>query len=158
MARYPTRIVKVPKIEGGTNKLLSRDRDHCLARDSKCRKCNKRGHFQVMCRSAKVGSIQGNPNVSEKPHDVFLEVLQIKKYIKKDPDQWNVPLRIEGRPVSLHVDTGAAVTVITEQTWKAIGQPLYGCNSKGAAANRMVCRHGGGPQTRRKSTDLCGPH
>ena len=30
---------------------------------------------------------------------------------------------MEGRPVNLHIDTGAEVTVITEQTWKAIGQP-----------------------------------
>ena len=30
---------------------------------------------------------------------------------------------MEGRPVNLHIDTGAEVTVITESTWKAIGQP-----------------------------------
>ena len=32
-------------------------------------------------------------------------------------------MRMEGSPVSLHVDTGTEVTVIIEQTWKAIGQP-----------------------------------
>ena len=30
---------------------------------------------------------------------------------------------MEGRPVNLHIDTGVEVTVITEQTWKAIDQP-----------------------------------
>ena len=54
------------------------DRDHCPARDSKCQKCNKCGYFQVVCRTTKVGAIQGNPDRSESPNDVFNGGLQIK--------------------------------------------------------------------------------
>ena len=80
--------------------LGSRDRDHSPDRDSKCRKCSKRGHFQAVCRSAKVGSIQGNLDESESQNDVFLGGLQIEKSLKKDPNPWNVTLYMEGRPCS----------------------------------------------------------
>ena len=67
-----------------------------------------------------MGSIQGNPDGSESPNDVFLGGLQIEKSLKKHPNPWNVTLCMEGRPVNLHVDTGTEVTVITKQTWKAL--------------------------------------
>ena len=109
--------------DGWCGKFPSHDRNHCPARDSKCRKCSERGHFQALCRSAKVGSIQGNLDGSESPNNAILGGIQIEKSLKKDPNPWNVTLCMEGRPVNLHIHTGTDVTVITKQTWKAIGQP-----------------------------------
>ena len=40
-----------------------------------------------------------------------------------DGDPWTVTLRLDGTPVQLHIDTGAEVTVVTEEIWKAVGQP-----------------------------------
>ena len=55
-------------------------------------------HFQVVCRSAKVGAIQVSVDNSESPNDVFIRGFQIENYLKKDPDPWNVTLHMERRP------------------------------------------------------------
>ena len=40
-------------------KIPAHDRQHCPAKEATCRKCNKKGHFQAVCRSTvKVGRVQ----------------------------------------------------------------------------------------------------
>ena len=36
---------------------------------------------------------------------------------------WTIILTLEGKPVTMHIDTGAGVTVIPQRTWKSVGQP-----------------------------------
>ena len=38
-------------------------------------------------------------------------------------DPWCITLTLEGKTVTLHVDTGAEVTVITERVWRQVGKP-----------------------------------
>ena len=38
-------------------------------------------------------------------------------------DPWAVELTLQGTPVTLHIDTGAEVTVISEKTWGSVGRP-----------------------------------
>lgn len=38
-------------------------------------------------------------------------------------DPWAIALTLDGKPVTLQIDTGADVTVISEMTWKAVGGP-----------------------------------
>ncbi len=41
----------------------SHDRQHCPARDAICRKCSKRGHYQMVCRStAQVSYVHLEPS------------------------------------------------------------------------------------------------
>ena len=102
------------------------DKAHCPAKDAICRKCNKKGHFQALCRSAKVGGVQtGNTasiNSGGDTDDAFLGAVQ-SKCPSEDDDPWAVQLTLQGRPVTLNIDTGAEVTVISDQIWKAVGQP-----------------------------------
>ena len=53
------------------------------------------------------------------PEDAFLGA--VSDSIEGDP--WTVKLTLQGKPVALYIDTGAEVTVITEQVWKRVGQP-----------------------------------
>ena len=93
-------------------------KDQCPAKDQICRKCNKRGHFQVMCRSTvKVRGIQTSIGSGD---NAFLGALT-EESTTHDP--WAITVSLEGKPVTLHIDTGAEVTIITEQMWKSVGRP-----------------------------------
>lgn len=95
------------------------DRAQCPARDQICRSCNKRGHFRAVCRSAaRVRGVhaQAHPEASE---DAFLGAVSGNG----NHDAWTVELTLQGRTVTLYIDTGAEVTVITEDMWRAVGEP-----------------------------------
>ena len=51
----------------------------------------------------------------------FLGAVGEQGTTKSDP--WTVELSLDGKPVSLHLDTGAEVTVIAKSMWRDIGQP-----------------------------------
>ena len=68
-----------------------------------------RGHYRSVCRfSAKVGGVGASP-AEEKT--VFLGAVT---HNAKD-DLWAVEMLLQGKPATLHIDTGAEVTVITEK-------------------------------------------
>ena len=99
------------------------DRQHCPAKDATCRKCNKRGHFQAVCRSAaKVGGIQADSGPARSAQEAFLGMLG-EQEAQESRNPWEVTLQLQGKPVSLHIDTGAEVTVISKRVWMDIGQP-----------------------------------
>ena len=108
-----------PKRCSRCGKIPAHDKAHCPAKDAICRKCNKRG--QAVCRSAKVSGVQGSTGQDGgETDDAFLGVLECPP--KRD-DPWGVNLFIRGKQVSLSIDTGAEVSVISEEIWRAIGCP-----------------------------------
>ena len=89
----------------------------CPAKDQLCNNCHKRGHYKSVCRStAKVGGIGAS---SEEEKTVFLGA--VTHNTKDDP--WAVEMLLQGKPATLHIDTGAEVTVVTEKVWESLGQP-----------------------------------
>ena len=91
------------------------DRQHCPAREANCRKCGKRGHYQVVCRStAKVSAIQ-----EMIVPDAFLGAVATDNY----DERWTIILQLNNKPVKFCIDTGADVSLISEQVWKKIGKP-----------------------------------
>ena len=98
------------------------DRQHCPARDATCRKCGKRGHYQAVCRSARVSAVDtgSNPSQESSECDAFLGTLGDSP---SHGDPWAVTLEMNETPMKLHIDTGADVTVISEQAWRKLGQP-----------------------------------
>ena len=103
-------------------KFPAHDRAHCPAKDAICRKCNKQGHFQAVCRSAaRVAGLGMSGQPSSNPDDAFLGVLELP-HAGNDP--WAVTLTLEGHPVTMSIDTGAEVTVISREVWEEIGQPV----------------------------------
>ena len=70
-----------------------------------------------MCRSpAKVGGVETSPDTSE---NAFLGAVSGEN----DNDSCSITLTLEEKPVTLQIDTGAEVTVISEKTWREVGQP-----------------------------------
>ena len=101
------------------------DRSQCPARDAICRKCKKRGHYQFVCKSAREGGVNFYSEEGCGSADAFLGTMNKTGF---DGDPWTVTLRLDGTPVQLHIDTGAEVTVVTEEIWK--GVPLAHADRK----------------------------
>ena len=81
------------------------DRAHCPARDAVCRKCQKRGHYQKVCRS------QASVEVIEDRSEPFLGIVDSHGGRTPD-DNWVVTVWLNHSPVKFQIDTGAEVMVI----------------------------------------------
>ena len=88
--------------------------DACPARDRKCRKCNKIGHFQQMCRTRHVKEVTS----TEPPHTYFLG--SITNTQKEEP--CCVSLQIGTSNMSFKVDSGADVTTLNTDTYKSMAE------------------------------------
>ena len=90
----------------------------CPARGKLCNRCGKLGHFQAVCRSpAKVGGVETTQTAEDA---TFLGSINDES---NGDDPWCISLTLEGKTVTLHVDTGAEVTVITKKVWRQVGKP-----------------------------------
>ena len=96
----------------------------CPAKDKICNFCHKRGHFRAVCRSAaRVQQVQTSP---EGLTEAFLGTVQDGT----EGVRWSMELTLEGKSVSLQLDTGAEVTVISQQMWGDIGRPQLNSSDK----------------------------
>ena len=98
-------------------KVPSHGRQHCPARAAVCGKCGKKGHYQRVCKSAKVGGIYRLPDTkgSESSDTIFLGCIG-----EKGQNPWMVNLKLNGHSVRFQIDTGAEVTVVPEHLLKKI--------------------------------------
>lgn len=87
-------------------------REVCPARTATCHKCSKKGHYSSVCRSSKVREIE----VQES--DTFLGSIQQVREVTP----WTATLHVDGKPESFKLDTGAAVSVVSDQY--AVDTPL----------------------------------
>ena len=95
----------------------------CPARDQTCDKCGKPGHFKAVCRTkTEVGGVAATSqeSTSEQKGSSFLGAISDRDTMD---DPWAVELTLQGTPVTLHIDTGAEVTVISQKTWGSVGRP-----------------------------------
>ncbi|XP_064476419.1 uncharacterized protein LOC135390594 [Ornithodoros turicata] len=81
-------------------------RDSCPARNAKCNNCNKMGHYSRVCLSAAAVRV-----VSEEP--AFLGTINVE-----GPKRWLAPINLCGATLDFKVDTGADVTVVSEETYR----------------------------------------
>ena len=121
-------------------KLPTHDRLHCPARDSTCHKCGKKGHFQAVCRSARVSHVDVGNTSSGGDTDVFLATVEDPVSAGSDP--WTADITVNGTLLELLIDTGAEVTVMSELEWAKAGKPAL------SQPDRMLR----GPSARKLST------
>ena len=104
-------------------KCLHFGQQQCPARDATCRKCHRRGHFQVMCRTKSVRTLF----TEDLRDDAFvgIEPLTIPM-VSTGTKPWTVHILLNKYPVEFQIDTGAYVSVIPEELYyKLEATPLH---------------------------------
>ena len=98
---------------------MHRKKKACPAEGINFRKCQKVGHFAVVCRSKAVEKVTSREFVavtSEDP-DLFLGAVNNDLSSK---DAWKVQLRVNGKDVTFKIDTGADITVMSSSTFNSL--------------------------------------
>ena len=91
------------------------DKKSCPAKDSICHRCHKNGNFKTVCRSKK---LVREVLVSDDSQDEFLGVIHSETdSLSSTEAPWTTNLELNGRNVEFKIDTGADVTVISEQEY-----------------------------------------
>ena len=97
----------------------------CVHKDSVCHNCKKSGHLARVCQSQSQskGPITKNHWVEQttgKPEDVTdLEEDVIFSLASKTTPPYMVLVEINGQPITMEIDTGAAVPVMSQESWEA---------------------------------------
>lgn len=102
----------------------------CPASGKKCRKCGKLNHFESVCRSRPNSEKQKGERkiqfVSSEP-PIESEMFSICAVTEHSQEAINITLHFLGErreiPVQCQVDTGAAVSVMSDKVWSEIGNP-----------------------------------
>ena len=95
------------------------DRQHCPAKDATCHKCSKKGHYKAMCRSAvNVGEVRQESSIQPDYSEAFLGTVETDR-----DNPWVVTLQVMNESIAFHIDTGAEVSVITEEAYKKLDSP-----------------------------------
>lgn len=88
----------------------------CPAREEKCNKCHKKGHFARVCRNRVVGEVETVPDEPTDDEDrVYLGLVNSGN----SENDWITEVKINDQTTQLKIDTGADVTVISESEYAA---------------------------------------
>ena len=102
--------------------------NNCKFRNSTCHKCNKKGHIAPVCRSKKQETA-GNSSDSRRKPDRRTKYVAAEEKDESDPlvmkmirepsaKPYFVTMNVNGRPLKMEIDTGAAVSIISTDTMK----------------------------------------
>ena len=109
----------------------------CRFRTAKCNKCQKVRHIARACKSKgsfrpqKFGNNRPKPersqsvhNTTEKSNDPSFtreeppaDIVLVHSVSQSVPESFKVPVEINGTPVTMKLDTGATVSLVSEATW-----------------------------------------
>ena len=129
-------VEPVHKVNGGTAKPPAdrkpcfrcggqHDHTQCRFRDVECHTCGKRGHLKRVCRSRPTDGRTPGPKqpIHKAQQDVLDLPAEYTMYPVTGPNAkpWQTPISVEDHSLVMEVDTGAAVTVISEATFNQVG-------------------------------------
>ena len=110
----------------------------CRYKDAVCKKCNKTGHLAKVCQNKKTNSTPSLPTKKHLPtnvvseqsspsekHEYALFTIQDTKEVTDKPGPLYVSVSLNGKQVSMEIDTGSAVSIMSESKFKGISsEPL----------------------------------
>ena len=93
----------------------------CRHKNVKCYMCHKTGHLSSVCRSTTANPGRGNSQhvrwieePSQQNNDVDSTIFSS---FRKSPNPFTVELTVQAKPLKFEIDTGASVTLISEETY-----------------------------------------
>ena len=101
-------------------------RHQCPAKDVQCHKCKHKGHFAVQCHSKSVAEV-GNIPLPEQEYD---DIAYLNTLGSQDANYWTCGIQVNGQDMNFKVDTGAEVTVISEDASRALGLDMLQPSTK----------------------------
>ena len=96
------------------NRLRKQD-EICPARGKRCWKCNKSGHFAVVCRS--VREVMSNSERNNR--EFFLGAVNSCDELE---ERWSVVLHANKKPIKFKIGAGADISVMSVSTYEALPQ------------------------------------
>jgi hypothetical protein len=101
--------------------------DECRHKKSVCHFCNRRGHIIAACRSkgsSSVNNLQDVPDENEEDEEDIYDMYStsLEGGQKVEPISVDIEIGI-GQKVTMEVDTGASVSIISEQTYLGFKNP-----------------------------------
>ena len=91
---------------------------NCPAKDATCHRCNRKGHYSAQCFSKTAASVSTGDPEDSTVDTLFLDAVTSKN----DSAEWRTTVRLEGQEIPFKMDTGAEVSVITEEVYKSLGR------------------------------------
>ena len=97
----------------------------CPAKNKKCRRCNKIGHFEAACQTRMLKEVTAMPSSTTDTDEMFFlgEVNETVSDImdqKDSENEWLVNLPVNGSTVEFKIDTGADITVMSQAAFKRL--------------------------------------
>ena len=103
------------------------NRQACPAKDAKCRKCAKKGHYAIMCLSKKVFR-----RMEEAEDDIILgSIVDDTATVNNlKQDLWHADVSVNGQRIKFRVDTGKDVFVVPERYFRKHSSAIKASNKK----------------------------
>ena len=97
--------------------------DEWRFKNSQCYSCGKNGHIKEACRSKPKKIKQIEEDIESSENEIFLQLNGLKNQSDAHQKKALIKVIINSQPVNMEKDTGAAVTVVSENTCKVKVQP-----------------------------------
>ena len=112
----------------------------CKFKDVNCRFCGKKGHIAPVCRAKLQKKVQGpnrsaqsrctNTVLKEEGQSEHEEFYSLNKFSSPGTNPIYIFVQIKGKLLTMELDTGAAVSIISDSTRKSLFPELVLSKSK----------------------------